>query len=143
MSRNVVCIALAVASVCSGGCGDRQVEVSGRVTYNGAALDKPGGKIVFVGPRGTQVVADVERDGTYRAAGVAAGPNQVAVYYPNPEAQKGRQFPQKGKPPPANVPQHQPFLTPYKYASAETSGLSVRAEKGAVFNAELTGPQIK
>jgi hypothetical protein len=137
--RIVFGAALGLLAVASGGCGDRVVEVSGRVTYNGAPLNKPGGQIVFVGPKGTQVVTAIGSDGTYRAAGVPAGPNRVVVYYPNPEAQRGKRFPSRTTVPPSPPP---PFLTPLRYASADTSGLAVQADTGTTFHADLTGPEI-
>lgn len=115
----------------------------GRVTYNGTPLAKPGGEIVFVGPKGTQIVAPVAEDGTYRAVGVPTGLNRVAVYYPNPAFKDVKQaaFKRKGASPTSadSIP---PFLTPVKYASVETSDLSVEVGSATVFDAALAGPPI-
>lgn len=125
----------------SGCAGRPQFDVTGQVTYNGKALAKPNGQIVFVGPDGTQVPATIAEDGTYTAK-VAAGLNRVAVYYPNPAFKKAVR--PKGKPDPSKRPDTtQPlFLTPEKYASVETSQLKVDVAQGTVFNAELKGRAI-
>ncbi len=142
MRRTVLMIAVFCA-----GCGgpDPTADVTGTVTYNGAPLNKPGGKIVFVGPAGSQVVADIAADGSYRAPGVPAGPNRVAVYYPNPEAKMGeKHLPEKGRiPPKVTPPMPPPFVTPYKYASPDTSELAVTVGPGTVYNADLVGPKIR
>src|SRR4051794_20142265 len=61
------------------GCGPSQTDVTGKVTYNGNALDKPGGKIIFFGSDNVPVSAEINSDGTYRASGVKLGENRVAV----------------------------------------------------------------
>ncbi|WP_439624434.1 hypothetical protein [Gemmata sp.] len=139
---------LALASIVLAGCAPGKGDVSGKVTYNGAPLAKPGGTIVFVTPGGVQVAAPVAADGTYRAPDVPRGENKVAVYYPNPKfqelAKQSRHLPgpnEAVKPAPiADVP---PYLTPAKYASGDTSGLSVSVGTGTAFDAALTGPPIK
>jgi hypothetical protein len=143
-----IALALSSAAVFLAGCGERQVEVKGRVTYNGTPLKKDGGQVVFVGPKGTQVVAPIGPDGAYLAAGVPVGANRVAVYYPNPQAASGRRFPvrpQKDRPAPPAVPTPPApaFVTPSKYASVESSGLSVDVKDGAVFDAALVGPKLR
>lgn len=145
--RIALWLAAAALAVGAGGCsGEKKVDVTGRVTYNGSPLCKPGGEIVFVDPRGNQVVASIGPDGTYRAVGVLAGPNRVAVYYPNPEIKHAKRLPpepKKGEAPrPPAHPHVPPFLTPYKYASVDTSNLSVHVESGAVFNADMLGPKV-
>jgi hypothetical protein len=135
-------LALVSLAVSLGGCsGERRVDVTGQVTYNGLPLAKPGGKIVFVGPSGTEIFASLELDGTYRAVGVPTGLNRVVVYYPNPEARSRKQFPVKGQPPPPPPPPA--FLTPPEYACADTSNLSVEVEDGTIFGPNLTGPDLR
>jgi hypothetical protein len=144
--RLALAFTIALALVVLSGCGDRQVEVKGRVTYNGTPLAKQGGKIVFVGPQGTQLVADIGPDGTYLAAKVPAGLNRVAVYYPNPDAVGGKKLPgrpKKGQPPPVSARPPPAFLTPSKYASPDTSALSVQIEAGTIFDTDLVGPKIR
>ena len=143
MRRIVVVIFVASFVIGVAGCGEKKVNVKGRVTYNGAALAKPGGQIIFVSPGGNQAVASIEQDGTYRAVGVSAGANQVAVYYPNSDFKGGKRLPgkKKGEDPAAVlVPA---FLTPDKYASVETSGLTHQAVGEAVFDAPLVGQIIR
>jgi hypothetical protein len=124
------------------GCSPSKVDVTGRVTYNGGPLNARGGKIVFVGPDGmTQCEAAINADGTYRAVGVLAGLNGVAIFYPNPEF-KPRKRPSKGVAPEEAESSVEPFLIPAKYASADTSEQSVRAAAGTVFNADLIGPEV-
>ena len=138
--RRILGPALAALATGAGGCGPGSHDVTGRVSYNGAPLDKPDGQIVFIGPDGDQVAAGIGPDGSYRAPGVVGGPNKVAVYYPNPKAKRDKVTrPKPGEPPP---PPTAPFLTPAKYASADTSGFSVAVKKGTVFDADLTGPKI-
>ena len=121
------------------GCGSPAFDVTGTVTYNGAALDKPDGQIVFLGPHGEQIAAPIDPDGTYRARGVPSGANRVAVYYPNPKAKMDKASKLKPGEMPRAIPK---YLTPEKYASAETSDLAVTVEKPTVYTAELTGPKI-
>ena len=137
--RRILGPALAALVATVGGCGPGTYDVTGRVSYNGAPLDKPDGQIVFIGPAGSQVSAPIAPDGSYRAAGVAAGPNQVAVYYPNPKARRDKMTKPKAGEQAGAIPL---FLTPPKYASADTSGFSVAIGKGTVFDANLTGPKI-
>jgi hypothetical protein len=124
------------------GCSPAKVEVVGRVTYNGSPLNVPGGKIVFVGPDSAQCAATINVDGTYRAVGVSAGRNRVAIFYPNPQF-KPRKRGARGEPPEDPLPSIEPFLIPAKYASADNSELSVQAAAGTVFDPELTGPEIE
>ena len=136
-------LALAALAMCLGGCGGGpvKVEVTGKVTYNGAPLAKPNGQIVFFSPDGGQVGATIGEDGTYTATKVTTGPNKVAVYYPNPDFKvvaRPKHAPAAGDRP-TILPQ---FLTPKKYSDIETSELSVTVEKGKVFNVEMTGPPI-
>jgi hypothetical protein len=130
------------------GCAPGKGEVSGKVTYNGAPLDKPGGNIVFVSPAGEQVVAPIAADGSYRATDVPRGEAKVAVYYPNPKFQEAAKMPRslpKGNEPMTASPllDIKPFITPDKYASTDKSGLVVKVEANTTFNTDLTGPPIK
>ena len=95
VSQIVLGVALATLALSVGGCGQKKVDVTGKVSYNGAPLSKPGGQIVFVDATGNQVIATIGEDGTYRAPNVTTGLQRVAVYYPNPEIKKGRRFPVK------------------------------------------------
>lgn len=141
MRRPVLRLALVLALACAGGCGSRQFDVSGKVTYNGSVFDKPDGQIIFVGPRGEQVAATINPDGTYRAAGVPAGTNRVAVYYPNPKTRGERIAKLKpGQMPPATAAL---YLTPAKYASPDTSELSVEVDKETAFDVNMSGPPIR
>jgi hypothetical protein len=146
MNRNVLLLArglaLAALALSLGGCGKRQYDVTGKVTYNGAVLAKPNGQIVFVGPDGSQVAAEIGLDGTYKATKVTAGLNRVAVYYRNPSFKKmarpkGRVDPSKR--PPTNNPQ---YLIPEAYASHETSKIEVEVTGVTDVNINLKGPEI-
>jgi len=146
MYRNLLLMArvlsLAALVLCLGGCGGKpQFEVTGMVKYNGAPLAKPNGQIVFLGPDGAQVPAPIGQDGTYKAVKVSGGPNRVVVTYPNPAFKKAAR--PKGAPDPKGRPDTSPlYLTPEKYASADTSELSVDVKKGTTFNVDMTGPPI-
>jgi hypothetical protein len=141
-------LALAGCGCVVSGCSSEvRVDVAGKVTYNGSPLDKPGGQIVFGDAKGTQVSASIGSDGAYVAKGVAAGPNRVAVYFPNQQAQAGAKkiIPKGGKAPPPQKKSSQsssPYLTPIKYASFDTSELVVQVEPGTTFNVPMTGPAI-
>jgi hypothetical protein len=143
MRQPVARVAVATMVIAMTGCGAELVDVHGQVTYNGAPLGKPNGQIVFIGTNGKQVVAEIGQDGTYRATRVQTGLNRIAVYYLNPETQRVKRFPKKGETPPlAPSTTPSPFLTPMKYASVETSNLSIQVEKDTAFNTDLTGPVI-
>jgi hypothetical protein len=144
MPRAACRVALLLAVVAAGGCGraPARADVTGRVTYNGAPLDRPGGTIVFVGPDNEQVPAAIHPDGTYRAAGVLAGPNRVAVWYAHPAVPMADK-PTKGAKPPGPPKPTTPFLTPTAYASVDTSKLTVDVAAGTVFDPALTGPPLK
>jgi len=135
-------VAIAALALSLGGCGKKKYDVTGQVKYNGAPLAKPNGKIVFIGPDGSQVDANIGQDGTYTAPKVTAGLNKVLVYYPNPAA--GKSTRPRGEPDPAKFkPNNAPmYLTPEKYADVDATDLSTEVKQGTVFNADLTGPPI-
>ena len=133
--RSCLLLLVILLSGCSGGTAD----VSGKVTYNGAALNKAGGHIVFVASDNSQVQADIGLDGSYKAEGVKTGPNRVAVYYADPEHAVKRRLPEKGKTLPTA-----PFLTPLKYASHETSGVLIDVDRaGSSLNVDMKGPPLR
>jgi hypothetical protein len=137
----IACVATALALAVLSGCSERRTEVTGKVTYNGAPLNRAGGEIVFVSKSGVQVAAPIDADGTYRAKGVVVGENRVAVYYVNRPAKTGRLLPKKGDTePPAPVASQ--FVTPQSYASVDTSNLAFNVVAPAVYNPELKGPEI-
>ena len=138
-SRRAPWLVFAAGLFGAGGCGSPAHDVTGKVTYNGAPLNKPDGQIVFVGPNGEQVAAPIATDGTYRAAGVAGGSNRIAVYYPAAKARTDK----TGKLKPGELPKAMAkYLTPEKYASPETSELSATVSSVNTFDAELIGPKI-
>src|SRR5579871_3018109 len=102
VSRRALPAAAALAVLAAGCGGPKQFDVTGKVTYNGSPLTAPGGQIIFIGPKGEQAAAEIGPDGTYRVAGVWAGPNKVAVYYTNPAltARKNKPRPRPGDPVP-------------------------------------------
>jgi len=142
MRPNVCALALLILAQI--GCsGQKGVEVTGRVTYNGSALALPGGEIVFVGPKETQVVAAIAPDGTYRAVGVPIGLNRIAAYYANPQVHQSSVKVKKPDSVESSSPSVvSPFLTPAKYAVVDTSGLSFQVGKGTVFDVDLQGPSL-
>lgn len=135
--------AIAMAAICSGGCSEQTpYDVTGTVTYNGEPLDKPDGQISFIGPSGVLVTATIAADGTYRAVKVSGGVNRVSVNYSNPQAKSKKSAGKRklGDPEPKFEPT---FITPEKYASVETSELTVTVTKETVFDVKMTGPSIK
>jgi hypothetical protein len=144
MSRRVVLLTLAAfAFLGASGCGARQYDVSGKVTYNGAPLDRPDGQITFIGPKGEQVMAMIGPDGIYTAVNVASGLNHVVVSYPNPKAKRDKKAkPKLGDPMWTQETIESPFLIPEKYGSADTSGLTVTVEGITTYDVPLGGPEI-
>jgi hypothetical protein len=141
VSRRAFGLAFAAFVAGASGCGARRFEVTGKVKYNGAVLDKPDGQVVFVGPNGEQAVAPIGPDGNYHASGVAAGLNKVVAYYLNPKAKKEKVVKPKAVQTPA---QSEPlFLTPAKNATADTTDLSLTVGKDTQYDIELIGPSIR
>jgi hypothetical protein len=139
--RSAILAFAAIALCVSGGCGQRQYPVSGKVTYNGGVYNKSEGIIVFVGPKGEQSEGTIATDGTYRIAAVPEGLNRIAVYYMNPRLQSDKPGkPKHGEKPKPNPPA---YLTPASFASHETSGFSVEIDKETVYDMNMTGPPIE
>lgn len=139
-NRLLMISVLGIALAAAGGCGPRQFSVTGKVTYNGAVLEKPDGRIIFVGPKGEQSAAVIASDGAYEAINVAAGLNRVVVYYPNPQLKelKKKVMLKSGE----QLPTLDPFLTPAEYALANATSLSISVEKKTTFDVNLEGPAI-
>jgi hypothetical protein len=137
MRRPLSWIILGIAVCCPAGCGPKLVNVSGKVFYNGVPPNDVGCNIVFVGPDGKQVSAPIASNGEYKASGVVAGTNQVAIYYRNPESEKSREPSEKA--PPSNSPLRN---LPIKYADVKTSELTVNVDDGTVFNVNMEGPDL-
>lgn len=131
-----MCLGLSLALLT--GCAERRATVSGKVTYNGVVLAKPNGKIIFVSKSGVQVPVSIQSDGTYSAPDVVVGENRVVVYYATDTKGVGKRLPKgENAPMPAD-----PFLTPQKYSSVDTSGLSVNVTDKTEYNPKLEGPPI-
>jgi hypothetical protein len=141
VSRRAAIAVIAAFVAGASGCGARRFEVTGKVKYNGAVLDKPDGQVVFVGPNGEQAVAPIGPDGGYRASGVTAGLNKVVAYYPNPKAKREKVVKPKAVQAPA--PNEPLFLTPAKYATADTTDLSLTVDKDTQHDIELTGLPVR
>ena len=139
MRLNAFLIILGIAVCLPAGCGPkaRLVTVTGKVTYNGNPPNEEGCNIVFLGPDGKQVSVPVASTGEYTASGVVAGPNKVAVFYRNPEAEKTRD---PGAKPVLN---ESPLRNlPATYKDVKTSELTVEADTGTVFDVKMTGPDL-
>jgi hypothetical protein len=141
LARRVFMVAIIAAALGMGGCGARHYDVSGKVMLNDALIDKPDGHIVFVGPKGEQVQATINPDGTYRASGVAEGPNKVVVYYLSAKFKAAKA--KLGKIPPKDLQLPPTYLTPSKYADADTTDITVTVDKETVFDIKMTGPAIQ
>lgn len=141
MRQYVVWLPAVVALCCCSGCGDKAVDVSGKVTYNGAVVDKPGGKVVFVSDSGKQTPADIGPDGQYLATGVPVGHNRVVAYYANPSLPVGKKWGKQGETP-SSEPPPPVWLTPAHYADKDKSGLAVEVESGIIYNINMVGPEL-
>jgi hypothetical protein len=138
MRHYALWIMLGIAACCPAGCaGAKRVDVSGKVTYNGMPLNDEGCNIVFLGPNGKSVSAAVAPAGNYKASGVVAGANQVAIYFRNPEAAKSHDPGEKT--PPSSSPLRN---LPAKYADVKTSELTVDVDTGTVFDVDMKGPNL-
>ena len=138
MRHYALWIMLGIAAGCPAGCSRAKlVDVSGKVTYNGMPLNDEGCNIVFLGPNGKSVSAAVAPDGNYKASGVVAGANQVAIYFRNPEAAKSHD--RNEQTPPSGSPLRN---LPLKYADVKTSGFRVDVATGTVFNVDMKGPNL-
>ena len=136
----LLCLAFVLA-----GCGARQYDVTGKVTYNGrplaydaAPFQKPTGQVVFIGPDGRQVAAAIDHDGGYRATNVSAGANKVVIYYTNRRVTNKKSVrPNSGE---ALAGAEPPVRTARKSAVPDTSQLSVTVENDTAFDIKLKGP---
>ena len=79
-----------------------------------------------------------DRNGDYKASGVEAGANKIAIYYSNPEAEKPRSPGVKA--PPSNSPLRN---LPFKYADPKTSGLTLNTDTGKVFDFDMPGKDLE
>ena len=139
--RRILFLACAVLVMIASGCGPRKFNVTGKVTYNNSVLDKPGGKIIFIGPNGEQKDADIGADGTYQVTGAIEGVNKVVVYYPNPRLQTDK--PPKPRPGEAFKPNPPAFLTPERYADPGQTPFEITLDKDTVFDAAMDGMPIQ
>ena len=89
--------------------------VEGKVTYQGKPL--PGGTVQFHAPKGKPVVAKIDAEGSYSAPAVPVGPVKITVETTSVKPKAG------GKP--GNY-----IPIPVKYASPETSGLTLTVQEG-------------
>jgi hypothetical protein len=132
-------ITLGFAMCCLAGCGPsvKVTDVSGTVTYNGKPPNEEGCSIVFVGYNGKQVTAKIAATGEYKASGVVAGANKVAVYYRSPESAKTRE-------PGEKVPPSESLLhnLPLKFADVQTSGLTFDTSTGTEYSPDLKGTDL-
>ncbi len=131
-------VALLLMYGLGGRSGGGQGSVSGEVTFNGLAL--PMGTISFHCQEGTRdVVNALIRDGKYSVAGVRAGPNKVTVTAidpnkaagapPSPGAKVTKGDTKPGGVVPEDGPG--PLVLPERYASPESSGLSLVVKTGS------------
>jgi hypothetical protein len=139
MRRHAYWIFLGIAICSPAGCGPgaKVVDVTGKVTYNGNPPNEEGCSIVFLGPNGKEVVAAIAPSGEYKATGVVAGANQVAIYYRNPEVTKSHD-PSEKTPPSTSLLRD----LPPKYADVKTSELTFNAETERVFNVDMKGAAL-
>jgi hypothetical protein len=140
MCHRLGLLILGVVVFCPVGCGPKLCEVTGKVTYNKEAFNEEGFKIVFLAPQGQQVAAPIAPNGEYKAIGVVAGENKVAIFHTTPApadvgprrrgpgARAGNSSPLQG------------FLM--KYADVNTSGLKTNVDTGTVYSPDLEGEPL-
>ena len=119
-------LGLALAALAGAGCGPGKGDVSGKVTYKGKPLVY--GSVQFVGRDGQPKLAEIAKDGTYRAPGVTAGENQIAVNSGNPAQSVMLDKSGRPKEPPPVDPKLW-FPIPDKYGDTRKSGLTFTVEK--------------
>jgi hypothetical protein len=150
VSRACAWLCLVVAMSILSGCGKPTAEVSGTITLNGKAPDLDGLQINFMSEAGgAGVSADVNKDGTFKAANVPVGKVLASLTYKSTEvphknesrlkkiemkkaADKGDKADPKAfqesndKPaPPAKNP------IPAKFGDPRTSGMVITVESGS------------
>lgn len=101
------------------GCGEPNAELKGTVTYNGKPLNS--GSIMFQCDAGPVENANIESDGTYVISGLPMGPAKVTVQVSAPP-QPGPDGEITNEP---GTYEPNPVMIPNKFASADTSGLTV------------------
>jgi hypothetical protein len=117
---------MAFVLVVVAGCGGRQGEVSGTVTYGGKSL--PSGTVTFLGKDKQVVGSSSITDGTYKIRQVPPGPVTITVSTPPSlgRGARGAALARKDMPAPLeSIP------IPPKYGNAEQSGLTYEVKPGA------------
>jgi hypothetical protein len=80
--RTLIGTAVGVAFLAAAGCGGGTADVAGKVTYQGKPVVF--GTVLVIGPDGVPKSGAIQRDGTYRVAGVKVGAAKVSVSSPPP-----------------------------------------------------------
>jgi len=123
-------LALAFVLVASGGCGNGPrglVPVSGKLTYNGVAWDKPTGEVIFsplstpTGGHLTPAMARIAPDGSFTAKTIDADGLMPGEY--------GVAFRCMAKP--ATTSSEGESALPARYRTPRTSGLKVSVPEGS------------
>jgi len=97
--------------------------VSGTVSYGGQTL--PVGSVTFLSEDGRTAAAEINKDGTYKVGNVPVGTVKVGVSTPQaaPVPALGGDMP--------GMNTAKPVIVPQKYASPQTSGLTMTVKKGS------------
>ncbi|PQO29194.1 hypothetical protein C5Y96_15720 [Blastopirellula marina] len=101
------------------GCADSKSELKGTVTYKGTPLNS--GSILFQCDAGPVESVDIQGDGTYVISGLPKGSAKISVQVSKPP-QPGPDGVITNEP---GTYEPNPVLIPQKYASVDTSGLTV------------------
>jgi hypothetical protein len=127
MTRWLLAVGLAAATVGTGGCGGEPVGmVSGLVTLDGKPVD--GGTVSFLPPAGgVPVTTLIGSDGRYVASGVPVGEVMVGVQAPGDDSGAAGEIikNQGAKGGPQQAPPKPAVRFPDRYADPSTSGLKV------------------
>ena len=145
LKRSIFAGLVATSFLALCGCGDSTSDVSGKVTYQGKPLK--GGSITFVAQRGS-VSGSIKEDGSYSIAKVPTGDVKICVdteaLNPGKKSKAPKITPPAGQSAPEGTygggddPTKKYMKIPEKYASPDTTDLTVKVESGKLeHNLEL------
>jgi hypothetical protein len=89
VKARLACALLACGLWAAGGCGEKVVTVSGKVTYQGQVL--PRGTVRFMTADNRVLASEIAPDGVYSIAGVPPGTVKVSVSVPPAETLRPQQ----------------------------------------------------
>jgi hypothetical protein len=144
--RALIGTVLGVAALAAAGCGGGTADVAGRVTYQGKPVVF--GTVVVIGADGVPKSGPIQRDGSYRVAGVKLGAATVTVSSPPPPGSQAAPTRKAGR---DGIDEDKILETesvdpelvktwfpiPHKYADPAKSGLTATVGSGQPLDLDL------